>query len=81
MPSPWKIAGALLASAVALLSAYTLSGGRYQLTTGQAGAPMRLDRWTGEMMVCTTRLCVIYPTRRPEHFTPPPTSPSSVPEM
>jgi hypothetical protein len=79
VPILWRIAGALLASIVVLASSFLLGGGRYQMGVGQAGAPMRLDRWTGDMMVCTTRLCVIYPTGRAQRFSPPP--PASRPDI
>lgn len=78
----WKVAGFLAASVVALASAFLIGGGRYQMLVGMDRVPMRLDRWTGEMMVCTTRLCVIYPTQRPERFPPPPpASPSNPPKL
>ena len=81
MPSPWKIAGALLASVVVLASSFLIGGGRYQMSVSENRPPVRLDRWTGNMMVCTTRLCVIYPAGRATRFPPPPTQPLNLPEM
>jgi hypothetical protein len=65
-----KVAGALLAAIVVLVSALLVGGGRYEIRTAGSFGIVRMDRWTGEVMTCVPQRCVKYPTAHPDDKSP-----------
>jgi hypothetical protein len=70
MVTIWRVVGALLASVVLLLGAFVVGGGRYEVRAAGSFGMVRMDRWTGETMVCVPQRCVKYPTSHPDDKPP-----------
>lgn len=68
-----KVLGGVLFALVFLLGSF-LVGGRYEVRPAgmpDGGGVIRLDRWTGETMLCVPRRCLVYPTAHPDLLPPP----------
>ncbi len=70
MATTWRVVGALLASIVILSSAFVVGGGRYEVRAAGSFGMIRMDKWTGEAMVCVPQRCVKYPTSHPDNKPP-----------
>ena len=68
-----KVLGGVMLALVFLLGSL-LAGGRYEIQSAgmtDGGGVMRLDKWTGETMLCVPRRCLLYPTTHPDPLPPP----------
>jgi len=63
-----KVLGGGLLVIAFLLGSFFI-GGRYEIQSA-GGAVIRLDKWTGETMLCVPRRCVLYPTDHPDTSPP-----------